>query len=168
ADVRREGNLDEWVHLQNELDFNLAGHFLHSVFWRNIAPPRGDVPKPSQDLVRHIEEAFGSFDDMREQFWVAGRSINGCGWIGLVWDYTKGELAVRHIHERDGASATDPVPVLVMDMWEHAYFLQHHAEREGWLRDFWGMINWWDVSHNFDLVKMYRPAVAIDPELLHE
>lgn len=168
TDVRREGNLDEWVHLQNELDFNLAGHFLHSVFWRNIAPCDGDSCTPSRDLVRHIERSFRGFDEMRTQFWAAGGSIRGCGWVGLVWDYTSGTLAIRHIHERHGPRATDPVPLLVMDMWEHAYFLRHHDRKEGWMKDFWDLINWRDVSHNFDVVKMYRPAVPSDPGSLSE
>jgi len=148
ADVRQKGDFASINALEKNLAFNYSGHILHSIFWRNLEPNEG--APPSGHLESRIRAAFGGADAFRRQFSAAGASLQGSGWVALTWETTRGTLIVEQLHDHQNRSALGTVPVLVMDMWEHAYYLQYRNKKEKWIVSFWEMINWADVARRLD------------------
>jgi Fe-Mn family superoxide dismutase len=130
--------------LQRNLAFNVSGHVLHSIFWCNIAP--GENSRPAGDLAKAIKASFGSLDLFRAQLSAVGLSIQGSGWASLAWDPLSQSLVIQQIHDHHANIASGNVPILVMDMWEHAFYLQYRNEKKRWVKAFWELVNWSDVG----------------------
>jgi Fe-Mn family superoxide dismutase len=156
---RRKNDFDRINQLQKDLAFNLSGHVLHSIFWRNIAPDHGSTP--AESLASQIRTAFGGFDALREQFWSAGAATQGSGWAALAWDPASHSLVIEQIYDHQDNVGSGTVPVLVMDMWEHAYYLQYRNEKKKWIKAFWGLINWPDIGDRLEKAK--RLDLGLDP-----
>jgi superoxide dismutase, Fe-Mn family len=148
ADLRGSGDYARVNQLEKDLAFHYSGHVLHSMFWRNLEPNGG--ASPSGQLESRIKAAFGSIDAFRRQFGAAGAALQGSGWVALGWEATLGTLLIEQIHDHQDRSAIGTVPLLVMDMWEHAYYLQYRNKKEKWIVAFWELINWEDVARRFD------------------
>ncbi len=148
AEMRQQGEFARVNALEKDLAFNYSGHILHSIFWRNLEPNEG--APPSGHLESRIQTAFGGTDAFRRQFSAAGASLQGSGWVALTWETTRGMLLIEQLHDHQDRSALGTVPVLVMDMWEHAYYLQYRNKKEKWIVNFWEMINWEDVARRLD------------------
>jgi Fe-Mn family superoxide dismutase len=151
ADARKQEDFDKLNQLQKNLAFNVSGHILHSIFWRNMAPAEDrDVP----DILRQeIEKTFDSLDALRGQFLAAGTSIQGSGWAALSWEPVSASLMVEQVYDHQGNIGNGTLPLLVMDMWEHAFYLQYRNEKKRWAKAFWGLINWQDVSDRLASVR---------------
>ena len=144
AEARQSGNFDTLNQLQKNLAFNVSGHILHSIFWRNMAPAANNfVPRA---LGSELQATFGGLDVFREQFLAAGTSIQGSGWAALTWEPVSKSLMVEQVYDHQGNIGNGTVPLLVMDMWEHAFYLQYRNEKKRWARAFWDLINWQDVD----------------------
>lgn len=137
--------------LQKNLAFNVSGHVLHSIFWRNMSPEGAHTP--SAELETEISNAFGDIDSLREHFLAAGTSIQGSGWAALAWEPLSGSLVVEQVYDHQDNLANGSVPLLVMDMWEHAFYLQYRNEKKRWAKAFWELVNWGDVSERLALVR---------------
>jgi superoxide dismutase, Fe-Mn family len=148
AEMRQKGDFARINALEKDLAFNYSGHVLHSMLWRNLEP-NGGAP-PTGQLESRINEAFGGVDAFRRQFSAAGAALQGSGWVALTWETTRGLLMIEQLHDHQDRSALGSVPLLVMDMWEHAYYLQYRNKKEKWIVSFWEMINWKDVARRFD------------------
>ena len=148
AEARESNDFDKLNQLQKNLAFNLSGHILHSIFWRNLAP--NDGAAPSGDLEEQIGRTFTDVDTLRQQFSAAGASIQGSGWATLSWEPVSRSLVVEQVHDHQGNIGNGTVPLLVMDMWEHAFYLQYRNEKKRWIEAFWGLINWRDVAQRLD------------------
>lgn len=144
AKARRDREFEQINQLQKNLAFNVSGHILHSIFWRNMSPQEGDSI-PSR-LEKEITRSFTSLEALREQFLSAGTSIQGSGWAALSWEPVSGSLMVEQVHDHQGNIGNGTLPLLVMDMWEHAYYLQYRNEKKRWAEAFWDLINWSDVE----------------------
>jgi superoxide dismutase, Fe-Mn family len=148
AELRGKGDFARINQLEKDLAFHYSGHLLHSMFWRNLEPNGGE--QPSGQLESRLRAAFGNIDAFRRQFGAAGAAIQGSGWVALSWELTRGSLVIEQIHDHQDNSAMGTVPLLVMDMWEHAYYLQYKNKKEKWIVNFWEMINWADVARRLD------------------
>jgi superoxide dismutase, Fe-Mn family len=148
ADIRTKGDFARINALEKDLAFHYSGHVMHSIFWRNLEPNEG--APPTGQLESRIQTAFGSADAFRRQFSAAGASLQGSGWVVLTWETIQGTLLIEQIHDHQDRSALGTVPLLVMDMWEHAYYLQYLNRKEKWIVAFWEMVNWKDVARRFD------------------
>ena len=148
ADIRGKGDFARINQLEKDLAFHYSGHLLHSMFWRNLEPNGGGPP--TGQLESRIRSAFGSTDAFRRQFGATGAALQGSGWVALCWELTRGMLVIEQIHDHQDNSAICTVPLLVMDMWEHAYYLQYRNNKEKWIVNFWEMVNWNDVARRFD------------------
>lgn len=144
AEARDAGNFDKLRQLQKNLAFNVSGHILHSLFWRNMSPC--DDQSVPGSLADEIKKSFGSHDAFKDQFLSAGTSIQGSGWAAMTWEPVSESLQVEQIYDHQGNIAVGTTPLLVMDMWEHAFYLQYRNEKKRWSRAFWGLINWQDVD----------------------
>ncbi len=148
AEMRGQGDFARINQLQQDLAFHYSGHLLHTLFWRNLEPNEG--APPSRLLESRIKSAFGSTDAFRRQFVAAGTALQGSGWVALTFDPTQETLLIEQIHDHENRSALGTVPLLVMDMWEHAYYLQYRNRKEKWIVAFWELVNWADVARRLD------------------
>jgi Fe-Mn family superoxide dismutase len=148
AEIRDKGDFARINQLEKDLAFHYSGHLLHSLFWRNLEPS-GGAP-PSGTLEARIKAAFGGVDAFRRQFGAAGAALQGSGWVALTWETTRETLLVEQIHDHQDRSAMGTVPLLVMDMWEHAYYLQYRNAKEKWIVAFWELVNWADVARRLE------------------
>jgi superoxide dismutase, Fe-Mn family len=151
AEIRGSGDYAAINQLQKDLAFNLSGHILHSIFWCNMSPKGGGDPKGN--LAAAIGKAFGSVDALREQLSQAAQSIQGSGWGALCYEPLSGALIVEQIYDHQGNLGNGTVPLLVLDMWEHAYYLQYRNDKKAWVRKFWELVDWNDVADRFKSVK---------------
>jgi Fe-Mn family superoxide dismutase len=137
--------------LQKNLAFHVSGHVLHSLFWKNMTARGGGLPEG--DLANAIGESFGSFDGMKSQLTEAALSVQGSGWGAMAWEPLSQRLVVEQIYDHQGNIGNGTVPVLVLDMWEHAYYLQYRNVKGDWVNAFWEVVNWEDVARRLNSVR---------------
>jgi len=147
AASREKEQFDTINQLQKNLAFNLSGHVLHSLFWNNMTPQGGD--KPEGELAAAIDESFGSFEGFRSQLSEAALNVQGSGWGALTWEPVAQQLIVEQVYDHQSNVGQGAPPLLVLDMWEHAYYLQFKNVKADWVDSFWNIVNWPDVAHRF-------------------
>ncbi|MFC5530358.1 superoxide dismutase [Cohnella yongneupensis] len=140
AEARKTGDFDLVKHWERELAFNGAGHYLHTIFWESMSPRGGG--KPSGFLLQDIERSFGSYEAFKKQFTEAANKVEGGGWAILVWSPRSHRLEVLTAEKHQNLSQWDVVPLLPLDVWEHAYYLKHQNDRAGYVKDWWNVVNW--------------------------
>jgi Fe-Mn family superoxide dismutase len=137
--------------LAKSLAFNLSGHVLHSLFWKNLSPKGGGAPEA--ELGAAIREHFGSFEGMQGQITEAAQCIQGSGWGALAWEPLGKQLVVEQVYDHQGNIGNGTVPLLVLDMWEHAYYLQYKNVKADWVKAYWKLVNWEDVGERLRSVR---------------
>jgi len=147
AAARASGDMSSLVGLEKTLAFNLSGHVLHSLFWKNLAPRAGG--QPAGELAAAIDEFFGSFDAFRAQLTAAVTSVQGSGWGALSWEPLGKRLYIEQIYDHQGNIGQSGVPLLVIDAWEHAYYLQYQNRRPDYVAALWNIVNWDDIADRF-------------------
>jgi len=128
---------------------NVGGHANHSLFWTVLSPSGGGAPGGSVGAA--IDGAFGSFDTFKEQFANAAMTRFGSGWAWLVWDGTG--LAVKSTPNQDSPIMDGEVPLLGLDVWEHAYYLTYQNRRADYVAAFWNIVNWDEVGRRLDAAR---------------
>jgi Fe-Mn family superoxide dismutase len=149
--ARSDDDFDSINQLQKNLAFHVSGHVLHSVFWTNMAPDGGG--KPDGDLATAIDEHLGSFEGFREQLSQAALNVQGSGWGALAWEPMAQRLVVEQVYDHQGNIGNGTVPLLVLDMWEHAYYLQYRNVKADWVKAFWEIVSWSDVEGRLERVR---------------
>ena len=147
AGTRESGDLSSIVGLEKTLAFNLSGHVLHSIFWKNLSPSGGHTP--DGELAAAINEFFGSFDKFKKQLTQATATVQGSGWGALSWEPLGERLFTEQIYDHQGNTGQGGVPLLVIDAWEHAYYLQYENRRPEYVDAIWNVIDWSDVAARF-------------------
>jgi Fe-Mn family superoxide dismutase len=147
AGARAAGDLSAIVGLQKTLAFNLSGHVLHSLFWENLGPDSDE--RPSGELAAAIDEHFGSFEAFHSQLSKAAASVQGSGWGALTWEPLGERLLVEQIYDHQGNVGQGGLPLLVIDAWEHAYYLQYENRRPEYISAIWNVIDWANVANRF-------------------
>ena len=148
TEVRESGDYSAIVGPEKTLAFNLSGPVLHSIFWQNLSPDGGD--KPSGELAAAIDEYFGSFDQFKDHLSQATTTVQGSGWGSLAWDTLGQRLYIEQIYDHQGNVGQSGAPLLVIDAWEHAYYLQYLNVRADYVKAVWNIINWPDVAERFE------------------
>ena len=143
--ARTSGDYSAINHLQKDLAFHLSGHVMHSVFWKNMSPTGGGVP--TGPLAEAIDHSLGSFDTFRAQMAAAALGIQGSGWAALSYEPGSGHLVVEQVYDHQGNVAQSATLLLVLDMWEHAYYLKWKNAKADWVDSFWHVVNWEDVAN---------------------
>jgi superoxide dismutase, Fe-Mn family len=151
ANARTEDSFDTINQLQKNLAFHVSGHILHSVFWTNMSPDGGG--KPEGDLAAAIDESLGSFEGFRQQLSEAATNVQGSGWGALAWEPMAQRLVVEQVYDHQGNIGNGTVPLMVLDMWEHAYYLDYKNVKGDWVDAFWQIVAWPDVAKRFDRVR---------------
>lgn len=147
AERNGEANPDKLRALSKNLAFNLGGHTNHSIFWKNMSPNGGG--EPAGELAEAINRDFGSFEGFQKQFEGVATSLQGSGWAVLGYDHIAGRLIIQQLTDQQGNVSVDFTPVLMLDMWEHAYYLQYKNVKADYVKAFWNVVNWDDVAERF-------------------
>jgi Fe-Mn family superoxide dismutase len=134
-------------HWERELAFHGAGHYLHTLFWESMTPKGGG--QPSGELAAEIGRSFGEFESFRALFSEAANKVEGGGWAILVWSPRSRRLEILTAEKHQNLSQWDVVPILPLDVWEHAYYLKYENERPAYVRNWWNVVNWPAVSARF-------------------
>ena len=151
AEARDKNDLT-WINkLQKDLAFNLGGHVNHSIFWKNLSASGGD--KPTGELAAAIDEYFGSFDSFRAHFSANAMGIQGSGWSILAWDVLGQRLIIEQLYDQQGNLVAASVPLLMLDMWEHAFYLDYQNVKADYVAAFWSIVSWQDVQARFEAAR---------------
>jgi Fe-Mn family superoxide dismutase len=151
GEARDSGNFGTINQLEKNMAFHLSGHVLHSLLWSNMSPDGGG--EPEGELAAAVKEGFGSVDALRAQMSEAANSVQGSGWATLAWEPLSGRLIVEQVYDHQGNVGQGGPPLLALDMWEHAFYLQYKNVKKDWVQAFWNLVNWSDVAGRFDRVR---------------
>ncbi|MFK3937893.1 superoxide dismutase [Alkalihalobacillus sp. NPDC078783] len=152
--ARRTGNFDLVKHWERELAFNGAGHYLHTLFWMVMSPDGGGAPMG--ELASQIQKDFGNFQQFKAHFSAAAEKVEGGGWAILVWSPRAHRLEILQAEKHQNLSQQDQVPLLVLDVWEHSYYLKYKNVRKDYIEQWWNVVNWKEVSKRFAEAKKLR------------
>ncbi|RNL64902.1 superoxide dismutase [Nocardioides marmoriginsengisoli] len=159
AEARENETFGNLGTLEKNLAFHLGGHVNHSVFWPNMSPEGGD--KPTGDLADAIDGFFGSFDKFRAHFEANAMSVQGSGWSVLTWDMVAQKMYVIQHFDHQGNVPICMVPLLMLDMWEHAYYLQYKNDKATFVKQWWNIVNWADVDRRYQLARTQTPGLIL-------
>jgi superoxide dismutase, Fe-Mn family len=146
-ELRVKGDFSTLSMLEKNLAFNVSGHVLHSVFWTNLSPDGGG--EPSGAIASVIDETFGGLPLFRQQMNEAAATIQGAGWALASWEPMAGRIQIQQVHDHQGNHGQGTVPLLAIDAWEHAYYLQYENEKAKFFDAIWNIVNWNDVARRF-------------------
>jgi superoxide dismutase, Fe-Mn family len=144
--------------LEKALAFNLSGHVLHTLFWENLTPKGGG--RPEGELARAIQRDFGSFERFKKQLTEVAGTIMGSGWAALVWEPIGQRLLTTQIYDHQSNLAQGGIPLMVLDAWEHAFYLQYQNRKTEFFDAIWNIWNWEDVAKRFDAASAVDLSVA--------
>jgi Fe-Mn family superoxide dismutase len=126
--------------LQEDLSFNAGGHVLHTIFWATMAPSAGG--EPTGALADAIKKDFGSVESFRTQFSRVAAGVKGSGWALLAYLPLGERLAILQLKQHDLQLPASAIPLLPLDVWEHAYYLKYHNARADYVKAWWNVVNW--------------------------
>ena len=156
--ARSEDNFATLPKLQKDLAFNLGGHVNHSIFWKNLSPSSS---VPEGDLGAAITEYFGSFEAFKNHFSAAAIGIQGSGWAYLAWDALGNRMIIGQLYDQQGNLAMGNIPLLMLDMWEHAFYLDYQNVKADYVKAFWNIISWEDVANRFGSVSVHSKSLLL-------
>ncbi len=151
ATARDTGDYGAIVGLEKTLAFNLGGHVNHSTFWTNLSPDGGD--KPTGELAAALDEHFGNFDAFRAHFTAAATTIQGSGWAILGWDTLGKRLLIHQLYDQQANLPAGQIPLVLLDMWEHAFYLQYRNVKPDYVKAWWNVVNWADAEARFEAAR---------------
>jgi len=147
AAARSSGDFALIQHWERQLAFHASGNALHTMFWENMSPHGGG--EPTGRLADQIKADFGSFEAFKKQFSAAAAAVEGSGWTLLGWSPQFKKLYIVNIENHQKQTVMGLVPLLILDVWEHAYYLKHQNRRADWIEAWWNLVNWPDVAARF-------------------
>jgi Fe-Mn family superoxide dismutase len=151
AEARAKNDFSKIAALERSLAFNVSGHVLHSLFWQNLAPAAGG--QPTGALAEQMTRDFGDFARFRGEMTAAAMTIMGSGWSALMWDPMSQRLLTAQIHDHQNGIMQGGVPILVLDAWEHAFYLQYGPEKKRYFEAIWNVWNWADAGRRFEAIR---------------
>lgn len=144
SSVRDADDFTSLVGLEKALAFHLSGHVLHSIYWTNLKPDGGGEPNGA--LAQVISRDFGDFSRFKAQMTQATIGVQGSGWALLSWDKLAKRLLIEQVENHQNSSIQGATPLLAIDAWEHAYYLQYENRRADYATAIWNVIDWNDVA----------------------
>lgn len=147
-EARKSGDFKLVDHHSKKLAFHLSGHMMHSLFWVNMAPA-GKGGMPSKELNAAIQSFFGDLDKMKAQMSAAAKTVEGSGWAMLGYLPFDQSLILTQVENHEKKTVVSTIPLLVVDVWEHAYYLKYQNKRADFVTAWWNVVNWDDVSKRF-------------------
>lgn len=145
--ARETGNYELIKHWEREAAFNGSGDYLHTIFWNNMKPKGGG--QATGAIAEEITKSFGSFDAFKAHFSAAAEKVEGSGWAMLVWSPQAGHLEILQAEKHQNLTQQGVIPLLVLDVWEHAYYLKYNNKRGEYVKAWWNVVNWDDVNKRY-------------------
>lgn len=145
-EARSKGDYALIKHWEKELAFHGSGHILHTLFWENMCPSKNE---PGGKLLDQIEKDFGSYENFQKQFSAAAIAVEGSGWAILCWNPCFNKLVILQCEKHQNLTQWGVAPLLVLDVWEHAYYLKYRNKRADFVNVFYNIINWNSVNMRF-------------------
>ena len=152
--ARKTGDFALIKHWEREAAFHGAGHYLHTIFWTIMSPHGGG--KPKGELAKMIETSFGHFEAFKHHFSEAAKQVEAVGWALLVWAPRSHRLEILQAEKHQHLSQWDVIPLLVLDVWEHAYYLQYKNERAKYVENWWHVVDWNEVEKRYKEAKKVK------------
>ena len=150
--ARQTNNFENIKCLEKDLSFFGSGAILHEMFFKNLGPA---IPtSPNVNLMEQIIKDFGNYDMFKNQFTEASKTVEASGWCLLVWVPDFKKLEILQCEKHQNLTLWGCKPLLVLDMWEHSYYLQYKTSRPEYINAFWNIVNWNEVNRRFD--SLYR------------
>lgn len=137
--------------LEKDLSFFGSGAILHELFFLNMGSEKNT--EPSSNLVKQIEKDFGDFEKFKKQFEEASKTVEASGWCLLVWVPDFQKLEILQCEKHQNLTLWGCKALLVLDMWEHSYYLQYQTKRPDYISAFWNIVNWDQVNKRFENIK---------------
>jgi len=159
AEARETGQFQNINRLEKDLAFHLGGHVNHSIFWTNLAP--GSNGAPEGELASAVDEFFGSFEKFQAHFTATAMGIQGSGWAVLSWDPIGKQLIIQQLFDQQSNTAQTTIPVLQLDMWEHAFYLDYQNVKADYVQAFWHIVNWENVHQRFEAARTNASATLL-------
>lgn len=151
VDAEKKGDIPAMIALQAAIKFNGGGHINHSIFWTNLAPAnQGGGKAPEGALREAIDQQFGSLEKFIEQFSQKAVAIQGSGWAWLGFNKAMHHLEILTCDNQDPLTIKGLIPLLGIDVWEHAYYLQYKNVRADYVKAIWNVVNWKNVSERYE------------------
>jgi len=147
--ARKENSEIDMKAALKELSFHVSGYILHNLLWKNLAPAKEKM-EPGGELKKKIEEDFSSFDRFKKELTQAATSVEGSGWAALVLDKESKRLLIMQIEKHNLNTYPSSKILLVLDVWEHAYYLDYKNDRAKFVESFWNIINWKEVERRLE------------------
>jgi len=157
-EARRSEDFSRVAALERTLAFNLSGHILHSILWQNMTPNGGGTP--TGDFANALVKDFGSFERFGKQLNEVAATIMGSGWAALVWEPIGKRLLITQIYDHQSNLAQAGIPLMVVDAWEHAYYLQYQNRKTEFFESVWKLWNWQDIAARFKSAVQTRINIA--------
>jgi superoxide dismutase, Fe-Mn family len=151
AEARDKSDFTRLAGLEKALAFNLSGHVLHSIFWKNLTPRGGG--RPQGELLELITRDFGSFEAFQKQMTEVASTVMGSGWAALVWEPLAQRLLTCQIYDHQSNVGQGSLPLMVIDAWEHAYYLQYKNAKTEFFNAVWHLWRWNDVADRLRAAK---------------
>lgn len=153
-EAAKQNDLATMIALQQAIKFNGGGHINHSIFWTNLAPvDKGGGEPPKGELLQAIQSHYGSLDTLKEKMSQMSVAIQGSGWGWLGFDRAAQKLILAACANQDPLTTQGFIPLLGIDVWEHAYYLQYMNVRADYVKNIWKVVNWANVSDRYQQVK---------------
>ncbi len=143
-EARKAQDFSRIAALEKALAFNLSGHVLHSIFWKNLTPGGGGTP--TGDLKDQIARDFGGFAGFKAQLTEVASTLMGSGWAALVWEPLAERLLTCQVYDHQSNLSQGGIALMVIDGWEHAYYLQYKSQKTEFFKAVWNLWNWKDVG----------------------
>lgn len=152
AELRTKEDMSGQTHaLEKALAFHTSGHILHTLYWQNMKPNGGG--EPTGELAEAIKRDFGSFEGFKKQLNAASATLMGSGWGALSFDPLQKRLVVAQIYDHQNNVNGGGIPLMVLDAWEHAFYLQYGPAKADYFKAIWNVWNWDDVQARYAQVK---------------
>lgn len=152
-EARDNNDYDNIKCLEKNLSFFGSGVILHELFFLNLSPP---IPSmPSASLMQQITKDFGSFEKFKEHFFQASLNVEASGWCLLVWDPRLKKLAILQCEKHQNLTLWGCIPIIVLDMWEHSYYLQYKTKRKEYIKEIWNIFNWNIISKRWEQTSIF-------------
>ena len=161
VELREKDDFDLISYWENQLAFNGSGHILHSIYWTNLAAP-GTGGRPGSQTLNQINRYFGSFFSFQKQLSHAAEKVQGSGWAIVIWQPAWNRLEILQAEKHQNLTQWGGIPILVFDVWEHAYYLDYQNRRQEYINRLWQLINWNDVERRLLLAMRGLVPIAIE------
>jgi Fe-Mn family superoxide dismutase len=156
-ELRESGDYAAVNGVEKNLAFHLGGHTNHSVFWKNMSPDGGG--RPEGEVAAAIDEYFGGFDKFQAHFNANANAIQGSGWSILSWDTLAERPHIMQLFDQQGNIPVGQIPLLQLDMWEHAFYLQYENVKADYVKAWWNIVNWQDVSSRLERARATKGLI---------